>query len=84
MPLTRYFIDTHFNASIRVFENIVGKGEIAHNEQFLLIPQCFLLNPMIESPVIHNFDIMSLFAAEFEDLETGISGKRLIKSVSCV
>ena len=24
------------------FENIVGKGEIAHNEQFLLFPQCFL------------------------------------------
>ena len=22
-------------------ENIVGKGEIAHNEQFLLFPQCF-------------------------------------------
>ena len=25
------------------FENTVGKGEIAHNEQFLLFPQCFLL-----------------------------------------
>ena len=24
------------------FENTVGKGEIAHNEQFLLPPQCFL------------------------------------------
>ena len=24
------------------FENNVGKGEIAHNEQFLLFPQCFL------------------------------------------
>ena len=24
------------------FENIVGKGEIARNEQFLLFPQCFL------------------------------------------
>ena len=23
------------------FENTVGKGEIAHNEQFLLLPQCF-------------------------------------------
>ena len=22
-------------------ENIVGKGEIAHKEQFLLFPQCF-------------------------------------------
>ena len=25
------------------FENAVGKGEIARNEQFLLFPQCFLL-----------------------------------------
>ena len=24
------------------FENIVRKGEVAHNEQFLLFPQCFL------------------------------------------
>ena len=24
------------------FETTVGKGEIAHNEQFLLFPQCFL------------------------------------------
>ena len=24
------------------FKNIVGKKEIAHNEQFLLFPQCFL------------------------------------------
>ena len=23
-------------------ENTVGKGEIAHNEQYLLFPQCFL------------------------------------------
>ena len=23
-------------------ENTVGKGEIAHDEQFLLFPQCFL------------------------------------------
>ena len=24
------------------YENTVGKGKIAHNEQFLLFPQCFL------------------------------------------
>ena len=30
------------------FENTVGKGEIARNEQFLLIPQCFL-------PILDNF-----------------------------
>ena len=26
---------------IKPFENTVGKGEIARNEQFLLYPQCF-------------------------------------------
>ena len=28
----------HLSAGV---ENIVGKGEIAHQEQFLLFPQCF-------------------------------------------
>ena len=32
-----------FNVSaVQVFENTVGKGEVARNEQFLLFPQCFL------------------------------------------
>ena len=34
-----------FDENIRKFservENTVGKGEIAHHEQFLLFPQCF-------------------------------------------
>ena len=54
------------------FENIVGKGEIARNEQFLLFPQCFLLIQIILSPFVHTFDIISLFAAEFEERKTGI------------
>ena len=29
------------------FENIVEKGEIARNEQFLLFPQCFPLNQIM-------------------------------------
>ena len=45
----------------------MGKGEIARNEQFLLFPQCFLINQIIVSPLIHIFDITSLFAAELED-----------------
>ena len=54
------------------FENIVGKGEIARNEQFLLLPQCFLLDQIIVSPCVHIFDIISLFAAELEDPDIGI------------
>ena len=35
-------------SAVQVFENTVGKGEIANNEQFLFFPQCFL-------PVFKNF-----------------------------
>ena len=59
------------------FENIVGKEEIAHNEQFLLFPQCFLLNRKILSPFVNILEIISLFAAELEEPKIGISGKRL-------
>ena len=59
------------------FENIVGKEEIARNEQFLLFLQRFLLNQIIISPFVHIFDIISLFAAELEESEIGISGKGL-------
>ena len=59
------------------FENIVGKGEIARNEQFLLFPQCFLLNQIIVSPVVHIFDIISLFATELEEPKIGMSCKGL-------
>ena len=54
------------------FENTVGKGEIAHNEQFLLFPKCFLLNQITASPFVHIFDITSLFAAELEEPKIGI------------
>ena len=29
-------------SAVQVYENTVRNGEIAHNEQFLLFPQCFL------------------------------------------
>ena len=61
------------------FENIVGKGEIARNEQFLLFPQFFLLNQITVSPFVHIFDIISLFAGELEEPKIGTSGKRLSK-----
>ena len=49
------------------FDNIVGKGEIARKEQFLLFPQCFLLNQIIVSPFVHIFYIISLLAIELEE-----------------
>ena len=59
------------------FENIVGKEEIAHNEQFLLFPQCFLLNQKIVSPFVNIFDILSLIAPELEEPKVCISSKGL-------
>ena len=32
------------------FENIVGKGEIAGNQHFLLFPQCYLRAPFLPIP----------------------------------
>ena len=55
----------------------MGKGEIARNEQFLLFPQCFLLNQIIVSSFVHIFDIIFSFAAELEEPKSGISGKEL-------
>ena len=59
------------------FENIVGKGEIARNEQFLLFPQCFVLNQISVSPLVHIFDIIALIAVELEESKIGMSGKGL-------
>ena len=42
--LTLSHLQTHFTQYKQVtFENIVAKGKIAHDEQFLLWPQCFQL-----------------------------------------
>ena len=62
------------------FENIAGKEESARNKQFLLFPQCFLLNQIIVSPSVHTFDIISLFAIELEEPKIGIKGKWLKKN----
>ena len=59
------------------FENIEGNEEIACNKQFLLLPQCFLLNQITVSPFVHIFDNISLFAAELEEPKIGILGKGL-------
>ena len=59
------------------FENIVGKEEIARNKQFLLFPQCFLLNQIIVPHLSIFFDITFLFAADLEELKIGRGGKGL-------
>ena len=59
------------------FENIVGKEEIARDKQFLLFPQCFLLNRITVPHFVHIFDIILLFSAELEEPKIGIRGKGL-------
>ena len=39
------------------FENIEAKGEIAHDEQFLLWPQCFQLYLTIELSFMEIFQV---------------------------
>ena len=82
MELNPYSIDTHFDASTTAFENIVGKGEIACNEQFLLFPLCYQLNQVTVSPFVHIFDMVSLFAVELEEPKIGKSGKELRKDMN--
>ena len=60
------------------FENIVGKREIARNEQFLFFPQCFQLNLITLSPFVHISDII-LFAVELGEPKIKVSGKELIE-----
>ena len=72
--LTLYSIlYTYFDASTPdSFEKHVGKKEIAHNKQYLVFPQCFLLNQVTVSPFVHIFDIISLFSAELEEPKIAI------------
>ena len=69
-PLLQLLILTHQQQT--AFENIVGKEEIARNEQFLLFPQCFLLNQKTVSPFLNIYDIVCLFTAELEDPKIGM------------
>ena len=59
------------------FKNIVGKEEIAHNDQFLLFPECFLLNQKTVFPFVNTYDIISLLAAELEFTTYFISAKKV-------
>ena len=60
------------------FEKIVGKEEIARHEQFLLFPTMFSTQSEKCIPICQYFlHIISLVAAESEELKIGILGKGL-------
>ena len=76
--LTLYSLDTHLTHQQQTaLEGMMGKGEIARYEQFLLFTQCFQLNQKIVSLFVYIFDIVSLFAVELEEPKNGISGRGL-------
>ena len=54
-----------------LFESIMGKEEIARNEQFLLFPLCFLPNQKLVCPFVNIYDTISLFVAELEEPKIG-------------
>ena len=60
-------------------ENTVGKGEIARNEQFLLFPQCFLLEnflPLSSSLKLSSANSFSLEESKICCLERVIQGNK--------
>ena len=65
------------------FENNVGKEEIARNKQFLLFPQCLLLNQKIVSQFVNIFNVLPFCAAELEEPKIGTWGKGLML-LSCL
>ena len=58
------------------FENIVGKGEIAHNKQFLLYPHCFLPVKRTVS-YFHQFKIVFCKLFQFGRVSNLLFGKGL-------
>ena len=58
------------------FENAVGKGEIAHYEQFLLFSQCFL--PVwITSAIFIKFEIVVCKLYQFEPVRIMVLWERV-------
>ena len=56
--LTLSHLQTHLQQT--TFENIMAKGEIAHDEQFPLFPQCFQLYLMIKLSFMELFHIFAI------------------------
>ena len=57
------------------FENIVAKGEIAQNVQFLLFPQCFLLYQKLKPIFVHALYIFPQMLSERNTLKIVYQGK---------
>ena len=58
-------------------ENTVGKGEIAHNEQFLLFPQCFLHSWENFQPFLTTFEIVVCKLIQFGLVQNIVAWERV-------
>ena len=61
----------------QLLKTLWEKDKLLVRSNFSFFPQCLLLNQITVSPFVHIFYIISLFAAELEDLKTGIWDKGL-------
>ena len=61
------------------FENIVAKGEIAHDDQFPLLPQCFQIYLMIKLSFTEIFHIFSIILFKLVCCRIVVCGKGLRK-----
>ena len=76
--LTLYSTDTRFHPSTTdSFWKQCGKRRNCSKEQYLLLPQCFLINQKIVSLFVNIFDIEFLFAAEMVEPKIDMWGKEL-------
>ena len=64
------------NQNLMNFESIVTKGEIAHNEQFHLLPQCFQLILIIK-PSLNEFPHIDAFFYFLYNLIVFFHGKKV-------
>ena len=68
---------------MKAFENIVGKGENAGNQHFLLFPQCFLTFPKQISSFELHFDLSSANAFSLDKFKIFSFGKESICQQIC-
>ena len=84
LPVTIFYSLLHFLSVLKVLkkkalENIVGKGENAGNQHFLLFPLCFLLNQGGNCSVLATFSLLSAKAFNLDWSKILSFGKGLIK-----
>ena len=78
--LTLPSIFTHFNTEEKKNfwkENTVEKGEIAQNEQFHLLPQCFSMQSVCQNPLMTKFQLSSVASLNLGRSQNGLLGNGL-------